>query len=205
MTLVVNQIAVYDEGMKPTTASYPMIYPLICALISAVLMLIGSFTPAAFAQDKALDALGKATTSLEAQRLEEDVWAFWLESPSAVTDVLMERALIAERRQQFDIAEALYDRIIRTNPEYAESWFRRAQLNQRAERIGEALLDFEASLQREPRHFGAWMSLGRIFLQIEAYDEAMRAFQNALAIHPYFAPAQNGLTRASKFALGVTL
>ena len=170
----------------------------LCSLLFAQIYSVG-------AAQKSLDALGQANNSFEAGRLEEEVWAVWLESDSAVVDVLMERALKAEQLQRYDIAEALYDRVIQTRPNYAEAWHRRAMINYRAERLEEAIFDLEQAISLQPRHFAGWTALGQMFLRLGAYDEALNAFNKALKAHPFFAQAQHGRKLAAKEAEGIPL
>ena len=58
-----------------------------------------------------------------------------------------------------------------------------------------ALLDIREVLRREPRHFGALAGLGLIREELGQHRAALEAFRAALAIHPHYEVALQGVRR----------
>jgi tetratricopeptide (TPR) repeat protein len=142
-----------------------------------------------------LDKLKAAASEAEAAALEEDVWEAWLASGSPTVDILMRRGVEATEMEDFSLARDMFDRAILIRPDYAEAWNRRALLFFNDGKYDEAISDLEAALAREPRHFGAWIGLAIIFESIEQPDAALRAYREALKIHPFAAAAKQGEQR----------
>lgn len=155
--------------------------------------------------DSMFDELRNAPTEQEAESTALDIWAAWLESGSPTVDILMERALTAQAQGDIETARAFYDRAILIKPDYAEAWHRRATVFLEQERIDEAIRDLNEALTHEPRHFGAWAGLGSILERLGAEEEALEAYREALAIHPYMEPARRGVARLSKVTDGTAL
>lgn len=145
--------------------------------------------------DELLDELTAAETSQEAALKEEEIWDAWLLSGSPTVDVLMQRGVEAQEARNLELARDMYDRALMIKPDYAEAWNRRALLYFNDGRYDEAMSDLEAALTHEPRHFGAWIGLGMIFESVEAPDAALKAYRNALAIHPHAGAALQGEKR----------
>lgn len=162
--------------------------------IAVSLFVAGVTTPVNAAQE-ALDKLGAAKDEQEAALLEEDVWNIWLESGSPTVDILMKRGLEALDGNDADLARDMFDRAILIKPDYAEAWNRRALLFFNAGKYDEAIRDLEAALTREPRHFGAWIGLGMIFESMEQQPAALKAYREALKVHPYAKAAKAGEKR----------
>lgn len=142
-----------------------------------------------------LDELAKAETSQEAALKEEEIWDAWMLSGSPTVDVLMQRGVEAQEAKNLELARDMFDRALMIRPDYAEAWNRRALLYFNDGRYDEAMADLEAALTHEPRHFGAWIGLGMIFESVDAPDAALKAYRNALAIHPHAGAALQGEKR----------
>lgn len=173
------------------------------ALIAALFLLAGG--PAYGPPDEMFDRLETAPTDEEAQSIALDIWNAWLESGSPTLDILMERAVEAQMRGDREHARALYDRVIRIKPEYAEAWHRRATLFLEAEQFDEALRDLNEALRHEPRHFGAWLGIGVMLERFGSTDEALEAYREALRIYPRLDAARRGAARLREQMDGTAL
>ncbi len=142
-----------------------------------------------------LDDLAKAESSTEAALKEEEIWDAWMLSGSPTVDVLMQRGVEAQEAKNLELARDMYDRALMILPDYAEAWNRRALLYFNDGKYDEAMADLEAALTQEPRHFGAWIGIGMIFESVEAPEAALKAYRNALAIHPHAGAALQGEKR----------
>ncbi|WP_375460506.1 tetratricopeptide repeat protein [uncultured Enterovirga sp.] len=108
-------------------------------------------------------------------------------SGSDTADLLMQRSGEALKGEDAALAVELLDRVMQLKPDWAEAWNRRAAAFHRLEDSGQAILDLQQALVREPRHFTAWTALGHLELAQGNSDRALAAFRKALKIHPHLA------------------
>lgn len=152
--------------------------------------------------DALFEDLRNAPTPEAAARVEEDIWASWLESGSATVDILMQRGIAAQMAGDIESAREFYDRAIQIAPDYAEAFDRRATLFLLDENYGEAILDLNEVIRLEPRHFGAWTGLATIFEALGAPDEAISSYEEVLKINPQNQQAKEALSRLKKTTSG---
>jgi tetratricopeptide (TPR) repeat protein len=154
---------------------------------------------AASRTDPELDALfvqlEQAPDADAAAALEQQIWLRWSDSGSPTVNVLLERAAAAESDGDPELAERFLDQASDLAPEYAEPWNRRANLAYRAEDFPGAIAAIQETLKREPRHFAALTALGIIYEELNQPRAALDAYRAALAIHPYYDVAQQGVRR----------
>ena len=155
--------------------------------------------------EEMFDRLEQAPTDEEAESVAMDIWASWLESGSPTVDILMERAVEAQAYGDVKHARELYDRVIRIQPDYAEGWHRRASLFLQREQYDEALRDLNETLRCEPRHFGAWYTLGAMLESLGSQKEALDAYREALEIYPRMEAAEQGVARLQQAVDGTAL
>ncbi|TBN51901.1 tetratricopeptide repeat protein [Hansschlegelia quercus] len=132
-----------------------------------------------------LGQLSKAQDPALAKRLAAAVQALWRRSGSDTVDLLTARSVEAQRGQKVDVAIKLMDEVVSLQPDYAEGWNRRATLHYMAKDYDEAMIDIRETLALEPRHFVAWLALGRILKESDLEAKALAAFRKALAINPW--------------------
>lgn len=136
------------------------------------------------AVDDLLGRLAKTDEPQAARRIAGAVQALWRRSGSDTIDLLTTRAAEAQRDAKLDIAIKLMDEVVSLKPDYAEGWNVRATLRYMTKSYDEAMVDIHETLVREPRHFGAWVGLGRILVE-SGYDaKALAAYRKALEIYP---------------------
>ena len=105
----------------------------------------------------------------------------------------MNRVASAMASQRFEHAEVLCSTVIELAPEFVEGWNRRATVRYLAADIDGSIADVNATLDLEPRHFGALSGLGLCFLALEDLEKAADTLRRVLAIHPCAAGAKNNL------------
>ncbi|HET6576018.1 MAG TPA: HEAT repeat domain-containing protein [Fimbriiglobus sp.] len=81
-------------------------------------------------------------------------------------------------------AVAALDELIREAPDFAEAYNRRAMLYYQRGEYRRSVADCEAVLRLNPAHFGAAAGMGQCYLRLNRPRAALRAFRQALAIHP---------------------
>ena len=139
--------------------------------------------------DPGLDALfaqlAETVDPAEVADLENRIQEIWLDSGSDSIAFLMERARQAMDDERYDEALVHLDNVVELAPKYAEGWNRRATLHYVMERYDQSILDIERTVALEPRHYAAWSGLGRIFLDIDDEEDAVKAFEKALTANPH--------------------
>lgn len=136
------------------------------------------------AADDLLGRLAKTQEPTAAKRIAAAVQALWLRSGSDTVDLLTSRAGEAQRKQKIDVAIKLMDEALAQRPDFVEGWNRRATLHFVAKDYDDAMADLHEVLIREPRHFGAWIGLGRILSDTGDDAKALAAYRKALEIYP---------------------
>ena len=159
----------------------------------------GANTSAPNRSDAELDGLFAQLEQAEdaslAASVEQAIWARWADSGSPTVNILLERAAAAENEGDRDLAGSYLDQASDLAPDYAEPWNRRANLAYRGEDYPGAIAAIQETLKREPRHFGAYAGLGLIYEELGQHRAALEAFRAALAIHPHYETALQGVQR----------
>src|SRR5262245_51404061 len=120
----------------------------------------------------------------------------WTRSTDPVVNGLMRDGVAAMEAQRFEDAEQLFTRIIERAPDFAEGWNKRATVRYLAEDYQGAIADCEATLARNPDHFGALSGQGLCHLARGEAREAAALFRRALAVHPHLAAVRENLRLA---------
>ncbi len=136
------------------------------------------------ALDELLVQLAKADEPGAAKRIAAAVQALWRRTGSDTIDLLLTRSTQAQRQSKIDVAIKLMDEVVSLRPDFAEGWNRRATLHFVAKDYDAAMLDIRETLAREPRHFGAWLGLGRILEDADLDVKALAAYRRVLEIYP---------------------
>lgn len=131
------------------------------------------------------EQLRAASEPGKAQVIEGLIWQLWTESGDPATDSLMELGLAALQAGNLPGALELFDAVTARKPDFAEGWNKRATVLYMLGAYEKSAEDVERVLKLEPRHFGALSGLGLIDLERDRPDEALDAFERALALHPY--------------------
>jgi tetratricopeptide (TPR) repeat protein len=136
------------------------------------------------AVDELLARLAKAQDPRAAKRIASAVQALWMRSGSDTVDLLTARSAEAQRAKKLDMAIKLMDEAVGMRPDFTEGWNRRATLHFLGKDFDEAMADLHEVLIREPRHFGAWVGLGRILADAGLEARSLDAYRKALEIYP---------------------
>ncbi|MBM3518968.1 MAG: tetratricopeptide repeat protein [Alphaproteobacteria bacterium] len=148
--------------------------------------------------DACFERLSAARSEEEAQSVEADIWRLWSDSGNAATDRLLATGSRALSRGRFAPAIALFNALVERAPDFAEAWNKRATLYYLIGEYEFAATDIQRTIEREPRHFGALSGLGMIYLQWSDKARALKAFEEALSVHPYLSGARNAVESLSK-------
>ncbi len=135
--------------------------------------------------DKLFGVLQSKDAEDVAKRTEENIWSLWSKSDSPTADLLLSQGSAAMGDDEFDAAEQMINHLIETSPDYAESYYVRASLYFRMRRYAKCMADLDKVLELEPRHFGALSGRGLVFYEQDKREDALAAFEEALAVNPY--------------------
>ena len=126
------------------------------------------------------------------------IWEIWRESPNSEVNELMRQGHRAMAQGRLRTAIHIFDEIIRIAPDFAEGWNKRATVYYFLNEYEKSLADVRETLTLEPRHFGATAGSGLIFMSLELYDEALKAFERTLEINPHLEGPKQNVERLKK-------
>lgn len=151
-----------------------------------------------------LEALREAPTE-EAARLTGEILERWSYSGSAALDYLLSRGRAALEAEDYEAAIEHLTALTDHAPEFAEGWNARGTAFFLTDRFGLAAADLQRALALNPNHFGALSGLGVIYERIDQPQAALRAFEEALKIHPHMEDVQTAVERLRAQTEGVAL
>lgn len=155
-----------------------------------LLVLIGFVTPSARADqsdprlERLFNQLASVRTPPEADMIISQIDAIWSDSGSDTVDLLMSRAEGASEAQDFDTAMKLLDVVAEMKANFAEVWYRRAELFLQMDSQQEAAADLTKAVNLEPRQFRAHALLGRLADNAGNKAAALLAYRKAVALNP---------------------
>jgi tetratricopeptide (TPR) repeat protein len=115
---------------------------------------------------------------------EQGLWLLWSRSGDRAIDQLMARGVEAMQQGLHSEAIALFTRVAKAKPAFAEGWNKRATVYFLAGQYDKSIADCREVLKRNPRHFGALSGLEQIYVQLERYEQALEWFRRALEVNP---------------------
>lgn len=163
---------------------------------STVLVAITPLTPVAFPSQTdgrlniLFDRLKATESEAEAAALTHEIWFIWGQSESDTVNGLMAEGVAAMSRRAYGEALAVFNKVVETDPSFAEGWNKRATVHFLMGEHEASVRDVERTLALEPRHFGALSGLGLIYLAVGDDGGALRAFEAALKVNPHLPGAR---------------
>ncbi len=115
---------------------------------------------------------------------EQALWAIWTRSGNAEVNRLMEHGIVLMNERDYEQAVTVFDDIVRRQPDFAEGYNKRATAYYVMGDYLRSLEDVEATLKRNPEHFGALSGGGLCLLKLQRLAEALSYFERALAVNP---------------------
>jgi tetratricopeptide (TPR) repeat protein len=102
-----------------------------------------------------------------------------------------------------DLGAALkaFNKVVVRTPAFAEGWNKRATVHYLLNNLQQSLDDIAATLELEPRHFGALSGRGLVFIKLRDLEQALSAFEEVLEISPQMTSARANIDAIRK-ALG---
>jgi tetratricopeptide (TPR) repeat protein len=91
---------------------------------------------------------------------------------------------------QLKDARQAFNEIVEMAPGFAEGWNKRATIHYLLKDYSASVKDIAQTLRLEPKHFGALSGLGLINAALGRHQAAVKAFEQALIIHPHMRGAR---------------
>ena len=129
--------------------------------------------------------LRKATGTLQGRTIQNQIWSIWIASDNPEVNRLMQDGTNAMAAQDFKTALADFTKMIEIAPDFAEGWNKRATVLWLLGDYEGSLADVDKTLALEPRHFGALWGLGAMDAALDREEDAIAAFEKALAVNPH--------------------
>jgi tetratricopeptide (TPR) repeat protein len=146
-------------------------------------------------EQEALDALKGEDPELAATA-EAILWRIWCRAGDAETDRIFRAGIEAMQQQKLADAEALFSRVIESNPGFAEGWNKRATVRFMQRNFTASVTDCQQTLARNPNHFGAAAGQGLCHFSLGELRAAAIFFRRALEIHPHLDAVRQNLALA---------
>lgn len=124
------------------------------------------------------------------------LWERWCASGQPEIDTMLRKGTEAMERGDLLAAEVVFTDIIRRAPDFAEGWNKRATVRYLSGNHAPAIADCEATLARNPHHFGALSGQGLCHMALGQHREAADLFRRTLAVYPHLEAARRNLAAA---------
>ena len=188
-------------------------FPNICnaKLWIAVFFLVGftakvSYTDIKIEIEELLDDLEIATSPLQAKKIREEIWRYWIKDHKNKEDRdLIEKGLAYFYKGYYIQADEIFTQIILSDPSYVEGWNKRATIRYLLGDFDKSLQDINEVLIRQPRHFGAISGAGLIHLQNLRFKKALDSYLLLKKIDPKNADSERFIPMLKKFFFGESL
>ncbi len=131
--------------------------------------------------------LATADDEASAKKYAAQIEHLWVLSGSDTVNLLMERANVAIRKNQPELAEKLLDRVVALAPDYAEGFNQRAYFHFTRNNFDAAVGDLRRTLALDPNHFKALEGLAQIWRETGNKKGALGVVKQLLDVNP-FAP-----------------
>ncbi len=94
------------------------------------------------------------------------------------------KGLILAELGKYEDSKAAYLRAIELEPEFSELHNNLGLLYLRMKNVNEAVLSFEESVKKNVNNAMAYVNLGNALIELEKFEEALKAYNKALQIDP---------------------
>ncbi len=138
----------------------------------------------------------------EAKATENSIWKIWLENKNPSVVHIMTLGIQAMNAGDLKASFRAFNEVVKMAPNYAEGWNKRATIYYLLQDYPASVEDIAHTLRLEPRHFGALSGLGLINAALGRHGAAVKAFEQALSIHPYMRGARQHIKILKEFLKG---
>lgn len=132
---------------------------------------------------------------------EHSLWQIWCRSGDAGVDALLQEGIQALERGALAEAVAMFTQVIEQAPEFAEGYNKRATVYYLMGEYAQSIADCEATVGRNPYHFGALSGEGLCCLALGQLRKAQDLFRKALAVNPNMPEVEKNLAATERSVL----
>ncbi len=129
---------------------------------------------------------------------EHSLWQIWCRSGDAAVDALLQQGIQALEREAWAEAVATFTQVIERAPEFAEGYNKRATAYYLMGEYAQSITDCEATVARNPHHFGALSGEGLCCLALGQLKRAQESFRKALAVNPNMPGVEQNLAATER-------
>lgn len=115
----------------------------------------------------------------------QDLWRIWFNQKGVHGLDLLRRSQMTYDLGDVEGAERILSNLLKSQPDFAEAWNRRAVLHYIQGNYCQSLADCQKVTELIPYHFGALHGMGLCYAALGHYEDAIQAFRRALEIQPY--------------------
>jgi tetratricopeptide (TPR) repeat protein len=140
--------------------------------------------------DSLYDQLKAAESDASSELIASAIEKVWSQSGSDTANLLMERAGLAIKNRNYELATSLLLALTEVEPRYAEGWNQLATIYFLREDYENAMRHLKRVLALEPHHFKAIEGLSIILRETGRKKAALQATRRVLAIYPHLKSAK---------------
>ena len=130
------------------------------------------------------DKLYFSQNNKEINTITKQIWDIWHETNDIKIEADFYRGIESMRTRDLMMSIVFFTKVIEKKPDFAEGWNKRATAYFMMGEFDKSMLDINATLKLEPRHFGALDGMGLIFMHLKQYSEAIKIYDQMLKIFP---------------------
>lgn len=134
--------------------------------------------------DTLYQRLQQADTPERAKAVAQRIERAWRTSGSATADLLLARAMALISAEEYNLALAILDTVVVSDPDFAEGWSQRAMAHFQKRDFSAALSDLRRVLALEPKHYRAMQGVAVILNEFGEKERALQAYRRVLEIYP---------------------
>jgi len=142
-------------------------------------------------RDNLYALLATAAEKKAAKKITSALQRVWLTSGSDTVDLLMLRAIKAQKGKKPAVSLKLFDAVVDLAPDYAEGWNRRAYLYYKQRNYHAAAGDLRRTLALDPKHYRALSGLGTILTESGDEAGALKVYERLIDVNPNAPGAQS--------------
>lgn len=152
------------------------------------------------------NSLKDAPNAKAAKTTADRIWRIWSENPeNQLLTKALNQGVIQMNAGRLREAERLFTSVIEADPDFAEAWNKRATVYFIMGAYDLSKRDIAQTIAREPQHFGALSGLGLVETHIGNYEAALKAYEQAAAIHPFMEGHEDIVSALKKLVKGTAL
>lgn len=136
------------------------------------------------------EQLRKTDSEAGAELIASAIEKLWARSGSDTADILMERAGLAIKARNYNLATRILSALTEVEPGYAAGWNQLATVYFLEDRYFEAMQQLRQVLAIDPRHYKAIEGLGIILRETGNKKAALAVTRRALAVNPHMKSAK---------------